>query len=274
MSRVEARKKPKKKSSNNTVYYVIMIILFAIMGFSGFKVYKIASEYKQGTSVYDGIAEDVGAAPREQAHLDMRLTLDWDKLSEKNSDIVGWIRSQGTVINYPVVKGIDNEYYLTHLLDGTRNNKGTIFLDMRSADPFNDFLTVMYGHRMKDKSMFYLLGEYFEHKSTPYFLEHPVIELYTPEKDYDIQIFGAAVIDSRDESLYNFRLYEKEEKQRYIDWIFAHNELAGYDNRVSVTTSDHIVMMSTCTLQGSANDNNRVVVWGKLVEVDRDSSGE
>ena len=64
MSRVEARKKPKKKSSNNTVYYVIMIILFAIMGFSGFKVYKIASEYKQGTSVYDGIAEDVGAAPR------------------------------------------------------------------------------------------------------------------------------------------------------------------------------------------------------------------
>ena len=100
------------------------------------------------------------------------------------------------------------------------------------------------------------------------------MELYTPEKTYDVQIFAAAVIDSMDEFLYNHYLYDEDEQQRYIDWLFANNQLVGYDNSVSVTPNDHIIMMSTCTLRGSDTDDNRVVVWGKLVEVDRNLSGE
>ena len=278
MSRSETKGKSKKK---DIAYYIIMVILLAIMAFSGFKVYQIASEYKKGTSAYDNLAEEVGAVQEsvptstaiEQVHLDTRLSLDWDKLKEKNSEIQGWLRCMGTVINYPIAQGSDNEYYLNHLIDGTWNDKGTIFVDAKCQNPFNDFLTITYGHRMRDKSMYYLLGEYFEERENPFFLEHPVMELYTSDKDYDLQIFGAAVIDSRDENLYDFYLYNDDEKQAYIDWIFSHNQLAGYDNRVSVMPSDHIMMMSTCTLRGSANDDNRVVVWGKLVEVDRDVSG-
>ena len=264
-------KEKEKKSKRDIAYLIIMLLLLCVMAFSGYKVFTIANEYKKGTDIYEDIAEEVGAAePLEPLHLDTRLTLDWQKLSEKNSDICGWIRCMGTVINYPVVQGSDNDYYLTHLLDGTWNNKGTIFVDMRHPDPFNDFLTIIYGHRMRDKSMFYLLGEYFEPRETPYFIEHPVMEFYTPDKTYDLEIFGAGVINSMDESLYNFYLYDDESKQRYINWIFEHNQLVGYDNRVSVTVEDHIVMMSTCTLRGSANDDNRVVVWGKLTEVKGD----
>ncbi|MBO4236095.1 MAG: class B sortase [Firmicutes bacterium] len=275
-----SRSKTKKKSkATDIVYYIIMLILLAVMAVSGFKVYKIASEYKKGTEVYDNIAEEVGALPppereeMEQVHLDTRLDINWGKLEDKNSDIKAWIRCMGTVINYPIVQGSDNDYYLTHLLDGTWNNKGTLFVDYRCGDPFNDFLTIVYGHRMKDKSMFYLLGEYFENKELPYFAEHPKMELYTPEKNYDVQIFAAAVIDSRDEFLYNFYLYDEDEQQRYINWLFSNNQLVGFDNSVSVTTNDHIILMSTCTLRGSDVDDNRVVVWGKLVEVDRDLSG-
>ena len=259
-----ARSKPKKKKSKvgDYIYRIIILILLAIMGFSGFKVYTIYGKYKKGTTVYEDIAEEVGA---DVAHLDMRLNLDWVKLRAKNSDVQGWLRCTGTVINYPVVHGADNDYYLTHLMDGTVNDKGTLFIDMNCKNPFDDFLTIIYGHRMRDKSMFYLLGEYFEERDKAYFLEHPVMELYTPKQDYELQIFGAAVIDSRDASKYNFSLYEEEDKQAYIDWIFEHNELVGYDNRVSVMPTDHIVMLSTCTLRGSANDVNRVVVWGKLV---------
>lgn len=257
-------KENKKSSVGDIIYRIIIGILILIMLFSGYKVYSIYSNYKQGTDVYDNIAEDVGAK-EDIAHLDTRLHLDWAKLKEKNDDVLGWLRSVGTVINYPVVQGEDNDYYLTHLMDGTENTKGTLFVDMYCKNPFDDFLTVIYGHRMRDKSMFYTLGDYLEEKETPYFLEHPVMELYTPEQDYEVQIFGAAVVDSRDASKYNFNLYEEVEKREYIDWIFQNNQLQGYDNRVSVMPSDKIIMLSTCTLRGSAYDDNRVVVWGKLV---------
>ena len=129
----------------------------------------------------------------------------------------------------------------------------------------------MYGHRINEGSMFACLLEYLEKRDTPFFKEHPTMELYTPAKDYDIQIFGAAIVDARDEFLYSNTIDDEANKQRYIDWIFNHNSLVGYDNSVSVTTEDHLVMMSTC-LAGTDNDN-RVVIWGKLVEVDRDLSG-
>lgn len=264
-----ARTKEKKKSKiGDSIYTILIIILLLVMGFSAFKVYTIYSKYKKGTDVYNEIAEDVGA-DNPVVDIDTRLNLDWGKLKGRNSDVQAWMRSVGTLINYPVVKGRDNEYYLNHLMDGTVNDKGTLFIDAYCEHPFEDFLTIIYGHRMRDESMFCTLGEYFEERDTPYFLEHPVIEFYTPAQDYDLEIFGAAVIDSRDGSKYNFSLYEETAIQEYIDWIFTHNELYGYDNRVSVVPTDHIVMLSTCTLRGSANDDNRVVIWGKLSPVNK-----
>lgn len=269
-----ARKDKKKSKVGDYIYRTIMAILIFVMLFSGYKVYSIYKNYNVGTTVYDDVAEEVGATPIDLAHFDTRLDIDWAKLKAKNSDVKAWLRNMGTVINYPIVQGSDNDYYLERLIDGTWNDKGTLFVDFRCKDPFNDFLTIIYGHRMRDKSMFYTLGEYFEGRQNPYFSEHPTMELYTPGKNYDLQIFGAAEIESTDGTLYNFNIYDEEDKQAYIDWILNHNELAGYDNRFTVTPEDRIVMLSTCTLRGSANDSHRVVVWGKLTEVEGNLSGE
>ena len=271
MSRAETKGKQKEKSKKkDLVYYIIMLILLAVMIFSGIKVYLIASEYKEGTDAYNDIAEDVGANPdgdTDPAHLDTRLSLDWDKLKEKNDDVTAWIRCTGTIINYPIVQGNDNDYYLNHLLDGTWNGKGTIFVDARCARPFDGFLTIVYGHRMRDmgRSMFTILEDYLASKDPSFFSEHPVMEIYTPDENYDLQIFGAAIISAYDEFLYNNYISTEDEIQRYIDWIFAHNSLAGYDNSVSVMPTDSIVMMSTC-MPTSADDDKRIVVWGKLVK--------
>ena len=266
-------KKSKGKSKKDIAYYIIMAILLCVICFSGFKVYQIASEYKKGTDTYNDIASEAGAVSEDLsiAHLDTRLELDWVNLISKNADAKAWIRCVGTVINYPIVQGSDNDYYLNHMFDGTWNVKGTIFIDSSCAEPFDGFLTIMYGHRINEGSMFACLLEYLEKRDKTFFEEHPVMELYTPAKDYDLQIFGAAIIDSRDSFLYGNGISEEADRQRYIDWVADHNALIGYDNSVTVTTDDRIVMMSTC-LAGPDNDN-RVVVWGKLVEVDRDLSG-
>ena len=273
-----SKTKTKKRSKiGDIIYYTIMIILLGVMAFSGFKVYRIASEYKKGSSVYDSIAEEVGAIPEstgpEQIHLETRLTIDWEKLRETNADTVAWIRAGGTPINYPVVQGKDKvyDYYLNYLFDGTWNVKGSIFMDVQCDNPFNDFLTIIYGHLMNDGTMFTKLHDYINKKDGSFFREHPIMEIYTPEKNYDLYIFGAAIINSSDMFLYNPKINDKDEEQRYIDWIFANSQLAGFDNSVSVTTDDHIVMLSTCL--GGPQNVNRVVAWGKLVEVEKSTDG-
>lgn len=276
MSRTENKEQKKgKRRARDIAYYIIMLLLLGVMAFSGYKVYTIASEYKKGTDIYENLAEAVGAAPEstpsestgpDQIHLNTRLNIDWKRLKDTNADIRAWIRSVGTVINYPIVQGRDNDYYLNYTLAGTWNIKGTIFIDANCANPFDDFLTIVYGHRVNDNSMFTSLHEYFDARETPYFEEHPIMELYTPSQNYELHIFGAAVINAMDTFLYNCYLYNEEEQESYIRWIFENNALVGYDNRVSVTADDHIIMLSTC-LAGSDNDN-RVVVWGKLVEME------
>lgn len=259
-----ARAKAKKKSRvSDWIYRIIMLILFGVMAFSGFRIFSIYRNYNQGTSVYEEVAETVIIDDR-----DSRLDIDWDRLKEINSEVKGWIRLPGTVINYPIAQGYDNDYYLSRLIDGTWNDKGTLFIDYQCRSPFMDFLTIIYGHRMRDKSMFYLLGEYLEDRESPYFLDHPVMEIYTPNKNYDLQIFAAGEIDSRDGNLYNFAIYADSDIQDYVNRVSQQNALVGYDNRVIINPGDKIIMLSTCTLRGSANDDNRVVVWGKLVEVD------
>ena len=275
MSRVEKKAEEKaKKKRGSVLYTLIMIILLGVMGFAGYNLWKIYHNDSEGTEAYVDFANIAGAGDVidvEQDH--SYLSINWEALWEVNKDIVGWIRLPNSVINYPIVKGADNDYYLTHLIDGSYSVKGTIFVDAKNPEPLEGFLTIMYGHRMKDWSMFGLLGDYFaSHGDSDFYEKNPVWQLYTPEGVYDLHIFGAAEVDSADESVYKFYFEDETEKQTYINWIWDHNELQGYDGRVKVTTDDEIIMMSTCTLRGSDVDDNRLVIWGKKEKVENPNS--
>lgn len=271
MSRQEKREEQRaKKKKSNALYTLVMLILIGIMGFAGFKLYEIYSNYNKGTEAYVDFANVAGAGDViEVAQDNTYITIHWDALWKIDRNIIGWIRLPGTAINYPIVQGQDNDYYLTHLIDGSYSVKGTIFVDYRERDPLEDFLTICYGHRMKDWSMFGLLGDYFpSHGPADFFEKYPVWQLYTPDGTYDLQIFAAAEIDSADENYYKFVFDYEEDKQAYIDRLLANNEIQGYDGRFNITPDDEILMMSTCTLRGSDVDDNRIVVWGKKVFVE------
>ena len=272
MSRQEKKaEERKKKKKGGILYTLVMIVLLGVMGFAGFNLWKIYHNYSEGTEAYIDFANIAGAGDVIDVEQDNSyLTIDWESLWEVNKDIVGWIRLPDTVINYPIVKGSDNDYYLTHLIDGSYSIKGTIFVDAKNPDPLEGFLTIMYGHRMKDWSMFGLLGDYFStHGPDDFFEKNPVWQLYTPEGTYDLHIFAAGVVDSADEDVYKFSFETQSERQAYINRILAFNELQGYDNRVKVGVDDEIIMMSTCTLRGSDVDDDRVVVWAKKEKVEK-----
>lgn len=239
-----------KRKRSSAVYRLITVALLCVIVFCLFKIGSILSEYQEGTRQYTRL--------QEIAEVDVKgiENINFEALRKENSDVKGWIYSEDTVINYPVVQGSDNEYYLYRTALKEWNSKGSIFIDYRCRRPFKSFNTVLYGHRMKDGSMFHSLTKY---EKQDYYRKHPVMELILPDAGYELEIFGAVRIPS-DSPMYKFSFSDAAEKQDYLDWI-AENSLI--DTEVKVSPEDRIVMLSTCTYEF---EDARMVVYGRLAE--------
>lgn len=240
----------KRKKKGHFFSNLLLLILLGIIVFSLYKAVPLLLEYYEGTKAYDKIAENTKVK-------DDSLDVDWKALKKQNKDVIAWIYSKGTVINYPVVQGEDNSYYLHRLLDGTYNFKGTLYVDYQVENPFEDFNTIIYGHRMKDGTMFKPLVKYRDEEG--YYKKHKIMKLATPEKQYELQIFAAITVSATSD-FYQCYFDADEEKEEYLEKIQEKNVLK---SNIDVTADDCIVMMSTCTYEF---DKARVVVYGKLVE--------
>ncbi len=115
------------------------------------------------------------------------LTVDFEALQAVNPDIIGWIYCADTIINYPVLQGEDNDFYLQHSYDKNPLKQGSIFIDVENKRDFSDRNTIIYGHHMKDGSMFSVLHSW---RNQEFYEEHPVMWLLTPEQDYKIVLFS------------------------------------------------------------------------------------
>lgn len=242
---------PKKAPSKNkkirrTATNVIMVCLVCIMLVSGWRLFTIWRGYQADRSVYDKISEKAGNAEED---------IDFDALREINPDVIGWLYYKDTVIDYPVVKGENNEMYLSMLFDRTWGGCGTLFADCVTRDPFNQFNTIVYGHHMKDGTMFACLKEL---KDPDYCAKHPKLQLTTPDGKYDLEIW-AFLNEPADSNIYLTNIEDESARQDYLDLI---KKLADYTTDVKVTTEDRLVMLSTCAYEF---ENARYIVACKMV---------
>ena len=167
------------------------------------------------------------------------MEINFDILKSKNKDIVAWIYSEGTPINYPIVQSKDNDYYLRRLLDGTYNQGGTIFMDYRNNKNFEDYNTIIYGHNMKNNTMF---GTFINYKNQEYFNEHPYIYLFTENKKYKIELFAGYVTSSKND-IYKFpQNINTNEKL-----IKIAKEKSTFKSNTNVISEDKIITFSTCS---------------------------
>ena len=134
------------------------------------------------------------------------ITVDFERLQEENKDIIAWLYCPDTEINYPVVQSKDNEYYLRRLLDGTWNIAGTLFMDYRNAADCSDLHTIIYGHNMKNNTMFGSLPKYSKQE---YYEEHSVLYLLTPKQNYKVKLIAGYVTPS-DSKVYEFEKTKEE----------------------------------------------------------------
>ena len=161
-----SRGKKKRKTAGDILRYIILIIAACVFVFSAVQLGRIFLEYRAGTQEYDRIREYVQEDPQEETEQPeegeaedrpVPPAVDWESLKAINSDIIAWLQIEGTEISYPVVKGTDNDYYLHHTFEKNYNSAGSIFVEYTNSSDFQDCNTIIYGHNMRNGSMFGLL---------------------------------------------------------------------------------------------------------------------
>ena len=185
--------------------------------------------------------------------------VDFDELKKQNSDIYAWINVPGTSVDYPVLRSEDdNSYYLNHTVDKKKSIYGSIYTENYNDADFADFNTVIYGHNMKNGSMFGTLKKY---RDKTFFEQNRYINVYMPGRIMKYQIFAAYVWDNR-HILLSLDFNNEDIREAYIDMIFSTRKMnANIDSDLPVTKDDRIITLSTCT----GNDEERYLVQGVLI---------
>lgn len=251
--------KKKRRESSKIITNLALLCCVVVFLISTWKLVGYLTEYKKGEQIYIKIAEHVTVPKLKKNKKGEKVMetpeIDWDALEEMNEDITAWLYIDGTSIQYPVVLGQDNAYYLTHTFDKKNNKCGSIFMDAACQRDFTSDNTILYGHNMKTGKMFGSLKFY---KDPEYQQDHPDIYLITRDHIRRYQIFS--VFETVDTSeVYQLEFASDEEKEDYID-MCKKNSL--YDTGAEAETGQALLTLSTCT---SVTEEGRFVVQGVLV---------
>ena len=177
------------------------------------------------------------------------IPVDFETLQKENPDIYAWITIPGTDIDYPVVQdSTDNTYYLNHAADTSLSDSGAIYSEKENAKDFDDYLTVLYGHNMKDGSMFAGLHKY---EDKTFLKDHKDLTIYTPDSILKYRIFAAYLTDNRHVLMYYNQGKDEESRETYLkDILEQRNMNASIDTKAKVDKDSKILTLSTCHAAG------------------------
>ena len=269
---------PVRRRHTNAPLIALIVILVGGMLFAGWKLGSIFLNYHRDRSAYNELAENAisnlpadskkpapaDAAEDEQTETPeisrVPIQVDWNYLRSANSDIVGWLYCPGTIINYPVVQTSDNDFYLNHGFDRQPNTSGTLFADMDSAVGVTMSNLIIYGHNMKDNSMF---GSFKEYLDSGYYDQNPVLYFLTPDGSYRIDLFGLHIVEGTTDNFPTFFGTESAYKS-YIDSI---SSTFYWFKSGLVNTGCQMMTLSTCT-SAQGYDDARLVLHGTMVPIE------
>lgn len=224
---------------------ILLIICIAVFVVSVVMLAKIIVGYSEADDFYNKINSGVDTENNEKDNSDVpnrliELSLYVQELKTQYPDIVGYINIPSIGISYPVVQSGDNDYYLNHLIDGTENTSGAIFLDYRiSKEPLETKNTVLYGHNMNNGSMFHGIEEFFNDRSL---FDNAVIEYVTETAIYVYEPFALYRCDA----FYPFYMYEFSNEENYLDFCNMISEKAYYLSDVEYDGTSSLISLATC----------------------------
>lgn len=247
-----------KKNPRRILGVILLVLAVACLG--GLIYYKVSQSSKE--DVYQKVQKTaVDEEKKQEEGPEYVSPIDFEELQKLNADIYAWIEIPGTAINYPVVQSPnDDGYYLNHTIEGQEGYPGAIYTERQNAKDFSDYNTVIYGHNMKDGSMFMGLHAY---EDPQYLKEYNEVIIYTPNHQYTYRIF-AAVIYNNSHILNSYDFENEEQRQLYLDSIYASRTMqSSIDDSVEVDTRSKLLTLSTCI---GGQPNQRFLVEAVLTD--------
>lgn len=260
----------------NIILILIFLILFITLNISIYNIIKWKLDSNKTNEEINTIQENTNIEevkdnkgteiikqaekiPKENPYWDYikmnMIDVNFDNLKKINSDVVGWIKINGTNINYPFVQSKDNKYYLTHSFSKSYNNAGWIFLDYRNNN-INNRNTIIYAHGRTDKTMFGTLRKVLNNgwiNNT----NNYVIKISTEKENSLWQIFSIYHIPTTN----NYLQTEFKDKREYQRFLNILKNRSNHNFNTSITSNDTILTLSTCY-----NDSEKMVVHAKLIK--------
>ena len=182
--------------------------------------------------------------------------IDHDKLYGINEDYECWLYAPATPIDYPVVQCGNNSYYLTRMFNRKNNPAGTLFMDYRNLPEFRDPNTLIYGHHMRDSSMFHSLTDY---ETEGFYEAHPFMVIIDQDEIYIAEVFAGYVTDGSDHC-YDIAISDEKDMRAFVE---SAKKKSDFDAHIDIDCrKDHLVTLSTCAYNF---ENARYVVIARLV---------
>lgn len=260
----------------NIILILMFLILFITLNISIYNIIKCKLDSNKTNEEINTIQENTNIEevkdnkgteiikqaekiPKENPYWDYikmnMIDINFDNLKKINSDVVGWIKVNGTNINYPFVQSKDNKYYLTHSFNKSYNNAGWVFLDYRNNN-INNRNTIIYAHGRTDKTMFGTLRKVLNNgwiNNT----NNYVIKISTEKENSLWQIFSIYHIPTTNDYLQT----EFKDEREYQSFLNILKNRSNHNFNTSITSNDTILTLSTCY-----NDSEKMVVHAKLIK--------
>ena len=262
--------KRKKKKKMPVPLIVVLCVCVVALGVSIWQLSDIFLEYKAGTDEYEDLqqyvmaeipedgetpaAEDAAEEGEDGVEEERVQRVALSELQAQNPDTVGWIEIPGTGISYPLMQADDDAYYLNHTFSNKVNSAGSIFVEALNSPDFTDLHPIIYGHNMKNGSMFAGLKNY---ASPSYLVAHPNVYIDLADGTHCYQIFSVYEVEAESDS-YTIGFAPDEQYETFLQTLKSRSE---YDTGVTVAKEDSIVTLSTCTRNGE----HRYLVHAKKI---------
>lgn len=241
----------KKRILNIAIYLILFLILIC----SGFKLYFLYKDKKNNDETTEQLKNNVKLEKiKKDNSNNEKYIVDFKKLKSENSDVVAYIKVNNTNIEYPIVKTSNNNFYLNHSFDKSKNSRGWIFADYKNKFDNTDKNIVIYGHNMRNESMFgslkNILNEEWYNNA-----ENNNITFLTEKGNYIYKVFSIYKIESEDYYIKtNFK--NDEDYEKFLNTI-KNRSIKNFD--INLNINDKIITLSTC-----ANNNKyRIVLHAK-----------
>lgn len=189
------------------------------------------------------------------------IAVDFEAVQKEGKRVRAWLYSQGTVLDYPVVAYRDNEFFLTHDYTGSRSSAGSLFFDSRNTEELSGDQLIVYGHHMKDRSMF---GNLLEYQKQEYYDQHPTLYLLTEHQNYRIELFAGWFVESE---AANFPVWfsSAQAKKQYVQTAMANSDFT--PNSTLYYADKRVISLVTCAYSDYI-ENVKYQLLGWLIELE------